>query len=173
MKQHSSITCIWSIYLSVDTIVQSLNFLSWYPWKLVLLTRKLLNQRIVMVKFKSYFEILMVVTMTWLTAAEFLSHKWQWICSVCVITFPIHYFLHGLLKKEKVTRWVPHVEQELPTLPEDRVHPRFLVCLVLLDLLFSVFCRSVFVFVFYFHCVVILWFDLWLWIFKLFNSFAH
>jgi hypothetical protein len=95
--------------------------------------------KIVMVKFKSYLEILMVVTKNWLTAAEFLSHKWQWICFVCVITFPIHYILHGLIKKEKVTRWVPHVEQELPTLPEDRVHPRFLVCLVLLDLLFSVF----------------------------------
>jgi hypothetical protein len=31
--------------------------------------------KIVMVKFKSYLEILMVVTMTWLTAAEFLSHN--------------------------------------------------------------------------------------------------
>jgi hypothetical protein len=29
---HSSSTCIWSIYLSVDTIFQSLWFLSGFPW---------------------------------------------------------------------------------------------------------------------------------------------
>jgi hypothetical protein len=32
MQQHSSSTCIWSIYLSVDTIFQSLWFLSGFPW---------------------------------------------------------------------------------------------------------------------------------------------
>ena len=31
MQQHSSSTCIWSIYLSVDTIFQSLWFLSGFP----------------------------------------------------------------------------------------------------------------------------------------------
>jgi hypothetical protein len=33
--EHSSSTCIWSIYLSVDTIFQSLWFLSEFPWKRV------------------------------------------------------------------------------------------------------------------------------------------
>jgi hypothetical protein len=31
MKQHSSSTCIWSIYISIDPIFQSLWFLSGYP----------------------------------------------------------------------------------------------------------------------------------------------
>ena len=32
MQQYSSSTCIWSIYLSVDTIFQRLWLLSWVPW---------------------------------------------------------------------------------------------------------------------------------------------
>ena len=51
--KHSINTCIWNIYLSFDTIFQSLWFLSWFPWLMVLLTRKLLNQGFLMVKLKS------------------------------------------------------------------------------------------------------------------------
>ena len=56
MQHYSSSTCVWGIYLSVDTIFQSLWFLSSYQDFLdrgLLLTRKLLNQGFLLVKLKS------------------------------------------------------------------------------------------------------------------------
>jgi hypothetical protein len=50
------------------------------------LTRKLLNQGVLVIKVKSNF---MVVTMTWLTVAKYLCHKWQRICSVCRNHHPV------------------------------------------------------------------------------------
>jgi len=53
MLQYFSSTCIWSIYLSVDNILQSLR----YPWNILerglLLTRKILIQGFLLVKLKS------------------------------------------------------------------------------------------------------------------------
>jgi hypothetical protein len=45
----------------------------------------------------------------------------------------------------RLTRRVPLVEQELPTLPEHLNSPRFTVRFVLLDVSFYIFCRSLFV----------------------------
>ena len=52
MYQHFSSTWIWITYLSLDTIFQSLWFLSGFSWGL-LLTRMLLNQGFLLVKLKS------------------------------------------------------------------------------------------------------------------------
>ena len=87
----------------------------------MLLTRKLLNQGFLLVKLKSSFRKFMVATMTWLTAMEYLCHKWPRICSTCRKHFPvlssfINY--HGFVTRLK--RRVSLVEQELLTLPE---HP--------------------------------------------------
>jgi hypothetical protein len=49
----------------------------------LLLTRKLLNQGFLLVKLKSSFRKFAVATMTWLTAMEYLCHKWPRICSTC------------------------------------------------------------------------------------------
>ena len=56
MQQHSSSSCIWSIYLSDDTIFQSLWFLSGFLDRVLLLTRKLLNQEFLL-KLKSSFRM--------------------------------------------------------------------------------------------------------------------
>ena len=49
----------------------------------LLLTRKLLNQWFLLVKLKSSLRKFTVVTMSWLTAMEYLCHKWPRICSTC------------------------------------------------------------------------------------------
>ena len=46
-------------------------------------------------------------------------------------SFPHSWLINGFV--DRVTRWVLLVEQELLTLPEHLVHPRFLVGFVLLD----------------------------------------
>ena len=48
-NQSTSSACIWSIYLSVDLILQRL----WFLFRGLLLTRKLLNQGFLLVKLKS------------------------------------------------------------------------------------------------------------------------
>jgi hypothetical protein len=57
--------------------------------------------------------------MTWLTAIEYLCHKWPQKCSTCRKHFPVlssFMTYHRVLTR--LTRQVPLVEQELPTLPE-------------------------------------------------------
>ena len=80
-------------------------------------------------------------SISWLTVTEYLCHTWLMIYSVVVIkirSFPHSWLITGFLTR--VTRWVPHVKQELPTLPEHLSSPRFLVRFVLFDLLFYVWC---------------------------------
>ena len=88
-------------------------------FRVLLLTRKLLNQGFLLVKLKSSLRKFYVATMTWLTAMEYLRHKWPRICFTCRKHFPIllsfityHRFV------TRLTRRVPLVEQELLTLPE-------------------------------------------------------
>jgi hypothetical protein len=54
-----------------------------FPDRGLLLTRKLLNQGFLLVKLRSSLRKFYVVTMTWLTAMEYLCHKWPRICSTC------------------------------------------------------------------------------------------
>ena len=55
----------------------------------LLLTRKLLNQGFLLIKLKSSCRTFMVATMTWLTAMEYLCHKWPRICFTCREHFPV------------------------------------------------------------------------------------
>jgi hypothetical protein len=54
-------------------------------------------------------------TMTWLADMEYLCHKWPRICSTH------SWLITGFVTR--LTRRVPHVEQELPTLPEHLSSP--------------------------------------------------
>jgi hypothetical protein len=58
--------------------------------------------------------------MTWLTAMEYLRHKWPRICSTCrkhfFRSFPRSWLIIGFVTR--LTRRVPQVELELLTLPE-------------------------------------------------------
>jgi hypothetical protein len=53
------------------------------------LTRKQLNQGFLLVQLESRFEILVVATMTSLTAMEYLCHNGRRICSSCGKHFPV------------------------------------------------------------------------------------
>jgi hypothetical protein len=91
--------CIWSIYLSVDTIFQSCSYHDFLDRGL-LLTRKLLNHGFLMVNLD--FESFTVATMTWLT--------------ILFVVFTIWSFLNSWLITRVVTRvtqQVSHVEQKL------------------------------------------------------------
>ena len=63
--------------------------------------------------------------MTWLTAIEYLRHKWPRICSTCrkhfFRSFPRSWLITGFVTR--LTRRVPLAEQELPTLPEHLSSP--------------------------------------------------
>jgi hypothetical protein len=85
-------------------------------------------------------------TMTWLTVTKYLCLKWPRICSVChnhhlVLSWLITWFV------TRVTQWVPHVEQELLTLPEYLSStPLFSGVCIAWYLVFCVmFCKSLFV----------------------------
>jgi len=91
--------------------------------------------------------------MTYLTKTEYLCHKWPRICSTCRKTS--RSFPHSRLTiwfVTRLTRRVPLVEQELPTLPEHLSSPpvfsevrvtRILVlCICFVDRCLS-FCRFV------------------------------
>jgi hypothetical protein len=53
MYQHSNTICIWSIYFSVYAIFQSLWFMSCFRDRCLLLTRKILNRGVLVVKLTS------------------------------------------------------------------------------------------------------------------------
>ena len=98
----------------------------------LLLARKLLNQGFLLVVKGSswlswihHFESFTVATITWLTAMEYLCHKWPRICSTCRKHFPVRSSFmtyHRVLTV--LTRRVPLVEQELFTLSEHLSSPQ-------------------------------------------------
>jgi hypothetical protein len=87
--EHFSKTCIWNKYLSVDTIFQSLWFLSGFRDRGLLLTRKLLSQMFLLFMLKSSLRKRYGRFMIWLTAMEYLCHKWPRICSICRKRCPV------------------------------------------------------------------------------------
>jgi hypothetical protein len=81
-----------------------------------------------------HFESFTVATMTWLTVMEYLCYTWHRYVSFVVITirsFPHWWLIVGIVTR--VAKRVPHVEQELLTLPEYTISPPVLVRFVLLD----------------------------------------
>ena len=91
-----------------------------------------------------------------------LCHKWPWICTIYCSHNPVlSSFMTYHRIVTRVTRRAPHVEQELPTLPEHMTpYPVFSVVRFLI--LYVLFCRS-FLFLFFWpmHCLSL--FDLRLW----------
>ena len=89
-------TCIWSIYLSVHTIFQSLWFLSGFLWWWVAANKeptepKVLGGKVAIITSK---------VLTWLTITEYLCHKWPRICS----TYRKHFqvlFISGFVARVK------------------------------------------------------------------------
>ena len=87
---------------------------------------------------KSVLKDIIFDILTWLTDTEYLCHKWPWICSVC--RNHNSWLITGFVTE--VTRRVPHMEQELLTLPEHLSSPPVFSGV----LVFSVmFCRSLFI----------------------------
>jgi hypothetical protein len=85
----------------------------------LLLTMKLRNQGFLLVKLKSSLRKFYVATMTWLTAMEYLCHKWPRYVPLVVNTsrsFPHSWLITWFVSR--LTWLVPLVEQELLTLPE-------------------------------------------------------
>ena len=86
----------------------------------LLLTRKLMNQRFLVVELKSsLWKYIAVATMTWIIATEYPCHKWQRIYSVSRYRNPfLSSFMtyHMIVDKSNTT--VLHVRQQLLTLPE-------------------------------------------------------
>ena len=84
-------------------------------------------------------------TMIWLTATEYICHKYPRICP----TYPpilSEFMTYHHRFVTRVTRWVPPVEQGLFTLQGHLNSSRVLVRFVLLDRVFCVvLCRSLFV----------------------------
>ena len=121
-------TCIWRIYLSVDTIFQSLWFLQIYQdslYRKLLLTRQLLNQGFLLVKLKS-------------SLRKFYGLGWP-LWNICVTnnhgfvplvenisrSFPHSWLITVFVTR--LTRRVPFVEQDIFTLPEHMSSPPVLV----------------------------------------------
>ena len=71
--------------------------------------------------WRHHFESFTVTTMIWLSVTGYMCHKLPWICSTCGKHIPIHSsFMHLWLITRfvtRVTRPMPLVEQDLPTLP--------------------------------------------------------
>ena len=128
MLQHSSSTCIRGVYISkliqYSWACSEDDFLDWD----LLLTRKLLNQRIRFVGLKSSLRNLCGRHHD----LEFQCHKWPWICLLSSQYFPV---LTGLLARVTVVAtskaWTLH-----PSGATD--FSRFLLGFLLLNLLFSV-----------------------------------
>jgi hypothetical protein len=92
--------------------------------------------------------------MAWLTAVEYLCHKWTWICCACRKHFPDPFLIHVT----RLTRRVPLVEQELLTLPEHlSSSPVFNVgsCYSIFRFM-CMFCRSLFVFLPFYLLAIVL-----------------
>jgi hypothetical protein len=79
----------------------------------LLLTRNLLNQGSLLVSWTHHFVNFAVATMTWLTAMEYLCHKWSQIYSPCRKHFLV--LLHSRFNNgfvTRLTRRMPLMEQE-------------------------------------------------------------
>jgi hypothetical protein len=138
MKQRSSNICIWTIYLSVDPIFQSLWFLSWILDRRLLLTRKSLNQGFLVVKLKSPLSLksFTVASTTWLTTTEYLCHKWPRICSVsrnCNMILSSCITYYRVCNKSNTTVATYGTGNAYPP-GKTEFTPGFLVWFVLLDL---------------------------------------
>jgi hypothetical protein len=86
--------------------------------RVLLLTRKLLNQGFLLIMLKSSLWNVTIATMTWLTIMECLGHKWPWICSTCRKHIPVlSSFITGFTGfVARLTRRVSLMEQKLITL---------------------------------------------------------
>ena len=146
MQQHSSSTCIWSIHLSVDTIFQSLWFLSGFPWQRVAPNKEATEPRVPL----GWVE---VITSNVLRSPPWLG--WP-LWNICVTndhgyfplvtdtsrSFPHSWLITGFATR--LTRRVPLVEQEQLTLPQHlslppvlsgvRVTRSLLLCVCFVDL---------------------------------------
>jgi hypothetical protein len=125
MQQHSSSTCIWSIYLSDDTIFQSLWFLSGFPWYRVAANKEAAEPR-------TPFGKVEVITSKILRSPPWLG--WP-LWNICVTndhgyvplvvntsrSFPHSRLITGFVTR--LTRRVSLVEQELLTLSEHLSSP--------------------------------------------------
>ena len=125
VQLHSSSTCIWSIYLSVDTIFQSLCFLSGFPWWRVAANKEATEPRVPL----GYVE---VITPKVLRSPPWLG--WP-IWNICITndhgyvplvvntsrSFPHSWLITGFVTR--LTRRVSLVEQELFTLQEHLSSP--------------------------------------------------
>ena len=103
--------------------------------------------------------------MTWLTVTEYLCHRWPAICSVCRNPYPVLlpvYDYHRMWLLTWAARRVPHVEQEVLTLPEHLTSPPvFSGVRVAQSLVFYVVLLPLFVLSFLFWPRCCLFFDLW------------
>jgi hypothetical protein len=108
---------------------------------------------------------LTVATMTWLTAMEYICHKWPRYVPLVVNTsrsFPHPWLITGFVTR--LTRRMSLVDQGLLTPPEHMRSPPVLVGFVLLDMLCVCFVdRCLFFCTFSFgHCVIyVFWLPLW------------
>ena len=64
--------------------------------RVLLLTKNLLNQGYLFVKWSHYFQSFAVATMTWLIVMEYLCHKWPRICSTSR-PFPHSWLITGFV----------------------------------------------------------------------------
>ena len=120
------------------------------------LTRKLLNQRFLVLKLKSSLRKCYGCPQALVTIADYLcqnDHGYVPFVVILIQSLPYSWLITGFVTRLKLL--VPYMEQELPTLLE---HPRFLVAFMLLDVYFSVYCfvdhcLSVWPFSFD-HCIV-------------------
>ena len=108
------------IYLSIDTIFQSLWLLSGFPWwRIAAKKGSYWTKGYYWLSWSHHFGSFTVTIMTWLTIMEYLCHKSPRI--FCTCRNSSRSFPHSWLISEFVpilTRRVPLVEQKLPTLAE-------------------------------------------------------
>ena len=100
--------------------------------RVLLLTKNLLNQGYLFVKWSHYLESFAVATMTWLIVMEYLCHKWPRICSTSR-SFPHSWLITGFVVI--LTRRVPLVENlsSPPVFSEVRVTRFLVLCVCFVD----------------------------------------
>jgi hypothetical protein len=135
MVQHSSSTCIWSIYLSDDTNSRACGSYRDFLDRGLLLTKKATVPRVPFGKVE-------VIISKILRSPPWLGWPLWNICVtndhgyVPLVVNTSRSFPHSRLITGFVTRlirWVPLVEKELLTLPEHLSSPRLLVGFALID----------------------------------------
>ena len=143
-KEMSSIFPLWTIYLYVALFQQHLQillylspliwyfraygWLSWFPWKVLLLTRKLLNQGFQVNTLKSSlrkFHGCHHVTCNCITN----DHVYVPLVIIIIRSiFPHAWLITGFVRR--VTRRMPQVEQELPIFSGVRVARSSVSCVM-------------------------------------------